>query len=162
PIVADIDANYRLRRMYYKQAPERYRKFRLGYAVAASSCVPGLFEPLILDGLYPDDPEGKLNHDSLISVRLVDGGACDNQGIASLMDQDCTVMLISDASGQMEAENVPHGGPLGVLLRTTNVVQARVRESEYEDLSSRLKSAQLRSLMFIHLRQDLPGGSVAW
>ena len=134
PIVAEIDANYRLRRMYYKQAPARYRKFRLGYAVAASSCVPGLFEPLILDGLYPDDPEGKLNHDSLISVRLVDGGACDNQGIASLMDQDCTVMLISDASGQMEAKNVPGGGPLGVLLRTTNVVQARVRESEYEDV----------------------------
>jgi predicted acylesterase/phospholipase RssA len=161
PINQDIDCNYRLRRLYYKDAPEKYRSFRLGDAVAASSCVPGLFEPLILDGLYPDD-DGKLKDEQLISVRLVDGGACDNQGVASLLEQECTVMLVSDASGQMEATNVPGGGPVGVLLRTSSVSQARVREAQYTDIAERRRSSLLRGLMFIHLRQDLPGGNVAW
>ena len=38
-----IDANYRLRRMYYDDAPPPHNKIRLGHAVAASACVPGLF-----------------------------------------------------------------------------------------------------------------------
>ena len=52
-IDSEIDANYRLRRMYYDEAPQPYRNLRLGYAVAASSCVPGLFDPLALSRLYP-------------------------------------------------------------------------------------------------------------
>lgn len=161
PINQEIDCNYRLRRMYYDEAPAAYRDFRLGYAVAASSCVPGLFEPLILDGLYPDG-DGKLKDEHLISVRLVDGGACDNQGSASLLEQDCTVMLVSDASGQMEAVNTVGGGPVGVLLRTSSVSQARVREAQYTDVAERRRASLLRGLMFIHLRQDLLGGGVAW
>jgi hypothetical protein len=47
-----IDANYRLRRMYYGDAPSPHNKIRLGHAVAASACVPGLFEPLSLPLLY--------------------------------------------------------------------------------------------------------------
>ena len=39
-----IDGNERLRQMYYWEAPEPHRNVRLGAAVAASSCVPGLFE----------------------------------------------------------------------------------------------------------------------
>src|SRR5215467_8724404 len=53
-------------------APPDYQHFRLGHAVAASSSVPGLFEPLVLPDLY----KGK-------TVRLVDGGVYDNQGTAS-------------------------------------------------------------------------------
>lgn len=166
PINADIDSNYRLRRMWYADAPGKYKKMRLGYAVAASSCVPGLFEPLIFDGLYPDDPKDKLKEKEKISVRLVDGGAVDNQGIASLLEQDCTVMLVSDASGQMEEQNIPgdglFGGTVGVLLRTTSIFQARVREAQYTDIASRRDTSQLRGMMFIHLRQDLPGKNVAW
>ena len=63
--VQKIDGNYRLRRMYYKTDGEEkfQRKVRLGYAVAASAGVPGMFEPVIFPNLY----EGKI-------VRLVDGG----------------------------------------------------------------------------------------
>ena len=79
-----IDKSPRLRRLYYQEAPEaRYKDFRLGHAVAASSCVPGLFEPIELPQLYP----GK-------NIRLVDGGVFDNQGYASLLEQDCKVMII--------------------------------------------------------------------
>src|SRR6185436_8118292 len=69
--VQKVDGNYRLRRMYYKEdGDKKYRRvMRLGHAVAASSCVPGMFEPLALPNLF----ENKV-------IRLVDGGVHDNQG----------------------------------------------------------------------------------
>jgi len=75
----EIDANYRLRRMYYQELPADRQAIRLGEAVAASACVPGLFEPLSLSRIYKRDGNP-------ISVRLVDGGVYDNQGIASLLE----------------------------------------------------------------------------
>ena len=51
----------------------------LGHAVAASACVPGLFPPIALNELYDGD-----------DVELVDGGVHDNQGIAGLLEQDCS------------------------------------------------------------------------
>jgi predicted acylesterase/phospholipase RssA len=151
PINADIDANERLRRMWYRDAPPPHRKVRLGHAVAASSCVPGLFEPLVLDHLYPDR-----------NVKLVDGGVCDNQGIASLLEQDCSVTLVSDASGQMDSQPVPSSGALGVPLRANTILQARVRETQYTGAAARRRSGLLRGLMFLHLKQDLPADQIAW
>ncbi|MDD1612152.1 MAG: patatin-like phospholipase family protein, partial [Methylococcaceae bacterium] len=66
-IDTDFDSNDRYRRFYYREAPDAYQNVRLGSAVGASSCVPGLFEPLILPGLYRD-----------ATVRLIDGGIFDN------------------------------------------------------------------------------------
>lgn len=97
-IDSEIDSNYRLRRMYYDEAPQRYQKIRLGHAVAASSCVPGLFEPLALPGLYPKE-EPMMEKPKKMTVRLVDGGVHDNQGVGGLLEQGCSVMLVSDASG---------------------------------------------------------------
>ena len=70
-LAAEIESNYELRRLYHWEAPRMkdmwrhrvlrpfappdYRHIRLGEAVAASSCVPGLFEPLVLPRLYPDE-----------------------------------------------------------------------------------------------------------
>lgn len=156
-IQAAVDSNYRLRRFYFDDsAPTRSAPVTLGQAVAASSCVPGLFEPIILDGLYTDDPKRS------ISVRLVDGGVCDNQGIASLLEQDCSVMLVSDGSGQMEAEDEPSAGILGVPLRSNSILQARVRAAEYEDIAARRRAKVLRGLMYVHLKQDLGSRALAW
>ena len=146
-----IDGNYRLRRMYYADAPEGHKQIRLGHAVAASSCVPGLFEPLVLDHLYPDKV-----------VRLVDGGVHDNQGVGSLIEQDCSVLLVSDASGQMTTIDDPSASLLGVPLRSNTILMARVREAEYSDLVARRKSSLLRGLMFIHLKKDLQAPPVDW
>lgn len=146
-----IDVNYRLRRMYYGDAPEPHNNMRLGYAVAASSCVPGLFEPLTLSGLYPDK-----------EVRLVDGGVHDNQGSAALLEQGCNVLLISDASGQMDAQDEPDKGVLGVPLRSNSILQARLRESQFQDLDARRRSGLLQGLMFIHLKQGLEGQPIDW
>jgi predicted acylesterase/phospholipase RssA len=159
-IVAEIDANDRLRRMYYEEAPRPYkyapssksdRGVRLGHAVAASSCVPGLFEPLSLPRLYP-----------YREVRLVDGGVYDNQGVASLMDQECTVILVSDASGQMGSITRPSGGALDVVMRSNSVLMERVRGSEYTEMVTRLRASFLRGMMFLHLKKDLGTPPVNW
>lgn len=143
-IDSEVDGNYRLRRMYYKEAPERHRNVPLGRAVAASSCVPGLFTPIELHNLY----EG-------ITVRLVDGGVHDNQGLYGLLDQNCSVLLVSDASGQMSTVDRPPDDPLGVLLRTSSMLQARVRTAQYREVESRLKTGRLKGLLFVHLKKDL-------
>jgi MinD-like ATPase involved in chromosome partitioning or flagellar assembly/predicted acylesterase/phospholipase RssA len=150
-IDSEIDGNDRLRRMYYDEAPDEWRHVRLGHAVAASACVPGLFEPLIMDNLYPDR-----------RVRLVDGGVCDNQGVGGLLEQDCNVLLISDGSGQMESQKDPSGGLLGVPLRSSTILQARVRQSQFRDLASRRRSRLLRGFMFVHLKEDLDVDPVDW
>ena len=150
-IDSEIDGNDRLRRMYYPDAPAEYQKVRLGDAVGASAAVPGLFEPMTLDNLYPDR-----------IVRLVDGGVCDNQGVSSLFEQDCRVMLVSDASGQMESQPAASRGILGVLLRSNDIFQARIREAEYHDLKGRRRSGLLRGLMFVHLKADLDVDPIDW
>lgn len=153
-IDSKIDGNDRLRRLYYDDAPDRpvnHKEVRLGHAVAASACVPGLFEPLVLADLYPD-----------ITVRLVDGGVHDNQGISGLLEQDCTVLLVSDGSGQMDTKEDPSSGPIAVPLRTNNILMARVREAEYHEVDARRRSSLLRGLMYVHLKDEIEGKRLDW
>jgi predicted acylesterase/phospholipase RssA len=148
----DVDANARYRRLWYHEAPTPdLERFRLGYAVAASACVPGLFEPIVLEDLYEDRV-----------VRLTDGGVHDNQGVAGLLDEGCTLFYVSDASGQMDDLAHPPNGRLGVPLRANSILMDRVREAEYEDLENRVDSRALQGLLFVHLKQDLDIEPVTW
>jgi predicted acylesterase/phospholipase RssA len=142
-INTSVDGNYRLRRMWYGEAPPLFRKMRLGYAVAASSCVPGLFEPLHFTGLYPD-----------ITVSLVDGGVHDNQGLIGVIEQGCDNLLVSDASGQMDQEDAPSSGLLNVVSRSNSVLQARLRDVQFRELDTRARSSIVRSAV-VHLKQEL-------
>ena len=149
---SEIESNCRLRRLYHTQAPRSFQPVRIGQAVAASACVPGMFEPLLIRGLFEN-----------YSVRLVDGGVHDNQGLDSLLDQDCTALLISDASGQLGTEKRPAGDLFRVMMRATNsILMARVRETEYQDLRRRRQSGLLQGLLFLHLRKDLEEPPVDW
>jgi predicted acylesterase/phospholipase RssA len=147
----DIDKNPRYRRLYYPEAPAEFHEFRMGYAVAASSCVPALFEPLSIEGLYPDR-----------TVRLVDGGVHDNQGIGALLDEGCTFILCSDASGQMGEVDRPGDSLLSVPLRTNSILMERVRCAELQDLQGRVESRALQGCFFVHLKKDLPNRPVNW
>lgn len=151
--IQKIDGNYRLRRMYYKEnGDEKYqRKIRLGYAVAASSCVPGMFEPLALPNLYKDK-----------AVKLVDGGVHDNQGICGLLEQDCSVILVSDASGQMGEIDQPGSDVLSAPLRANDILMERVRNAEHEDMQNRLRAGLLSGFMFIHLKMGLDVQAIDW
>ncbi len=146
-----VDRNDRLRRMYYSEAPNGYRKVRLGRAVAASACVPLLFDPIAVGGLFRG-----------MTLRLVDGGVYDNQGVSALVDQDCTVLLVSDASGQMQTRDDPGGSILSVASRSNSVLMARVRAAQHEDVETRRRSRSLRGLMYVHLRQGLGARDVSW
>jgi predicted acylesterase/phospholipase RssA len=84
----------------------------LSRVVGASSGVPGLFPPTTIAGDI-----------------LVDGGVVDNQGIGTLMNDlsRCNLLIVSDASGQMEVRDSIGRGELPVLLRTNGILQFQVR-----------------------------------
>ena len=138
------DATERLEAVYFSAAPDPWTQYRLGEAVAASSCVPALFTPVVIPELF----KGR-------TVRLVDGGVHDNQGIRALFDHDCDNVIVSDASGQMETLLNPPHGEVPVALRTNSVLQARVRIAQNQELQARERSGQLRQCVFLHLRKNL-------
>jgi len=144
-----VDANERLRRAYFE--PGGHPPIQLANAVAASACVPGLFEPIALSKHYPER-----------SVELIDGGVYDNQGTAALLGENCDVLLVSDASGQMSTERRPKDGALQVALRANDILVKRVRTAQYRELEGRLENGQLRGMMFLHLKRDLFEDPVDW
>ena len=74
---------------------ELQQKTQLGDIVAASSCFPGGFEPII----FPTD--FMLDGGDLEPIALMDGGIVDNQGTSSLLTSGLkyTCVLIADAGG---------------------------------------------------------------
>ncbi|MCD6585628.1 MAG: patatin-like phospholipase family protein [Desulfobacteraceae bacterium] len=99
----------------------------LGQAVAASSCVPGIFEPIEIRNLYK--AKGKP-----LTVRLVDGGLVDNQGLASLFVENCTHIICSDASDILKSENHPSAQFLNVALRANDILMDRIRGKSLNEL----------------------------
>lgn len=156
----NVDGTNRLRRVYYADAPTPHGDARLSQAVVASACVPGLFEPIRLDSLYQRLERGKQAEPFI--VRQVDGGVHDNQGIASLIEQDCSVILVSDASGQTTTEISPGGGMTAPLLHSNSVLMQRVRQEQFAGLKTRSDSGLLKGMMFIHLKRDLDVEPVDW
>jgi len=149
-ILSEINAKYRLRRMEYKEAGV-HKDIRLGHVVAASSGVPGIFDPLTIKGLYED-----------VEVQLVDGGVHDNQGGTSLLQQECSILLVSDASGQLQTQAIGSANPLTVLGRTNNILMERVRESSFQDLNHRNYSGMIKALFFVHLTKALNAEPKDW
>jgi predicted acylesterase/phospholipase RssA/tetratricopeptide (TPR) repeat protein len=146
-----VDRNDVLRRLYYWEAPPGHRKVPLGRAVAASACVPALFDPIEMKDLFPRQ-----------IVRLVDGGVHDNQGIVGLLEQDCTMMIVSDASGQTNLIERPSGEVTSVPLRANDILMGRVREAEFRELELLRRSSAIRGLMFLHLKKDLDVMQLDW
>lgn len=146
-----IDAIPRYRRMYYTDAPKPHDAIPVGRAVGASACVPALFEPIALRNLYPDR-----------TVRLVDGGVHDNQGLSSLLEQNCRVILVSDASGQFQEQPSPGGSVQDSLGNSNSVLQARVREAQFDQLTALRRAGSIQGAMFIHLTKDLEANPLSW
>ena len=110
----------------------------LSRIVGASSCVPGLFPPVSVSG-----------------TPLVDGGISDNQGIEGLLENDCDIMLISDASGQMEQVHKISSKITSVLMRTTSILQFQIRKKLLDLLLSWQKEKNEHKFAFIHLFLNL-------
>ena len=115
----------------------------LARVVGASSCVPGLFPPVSISGDL-----------------LVDGGVSDNQGIEGLKEEGCDVMLVSDASGQMEQVHAQSARTVPVVGRVTSILQFQVRNKLLEILQQWATEKEERRFAFIHLFLDLKGRDV--
>jgi hypothetical protein len=113
--------------------------------------VPGLFDPLELQRLYPER-----------IVRLVDGGVHDNQGISGLLEQECAVVMVSDASGQMNTLKRPSAEAYSVPMRSNNILMARVRQAEFRELDRMRRSSALSGLAFLHRKKDIEPAYVDW
>jgi predicted acylesterase/phospholipase RssA len=150
-ISPEVDRNDRLRPLFYWEAPPRYRRIRLGHAVAASTSTPGLLTPFPFYDLYPG-----------LVVRLTDGGVYDNQGVGGLLEQGCTRLLVSDGSGQLVSQKDPNAGMLGVPLRSNTILVARVREAQYRELKAREDATLLRRLVFLHLKKEIEVKTIGW
>lgn len=147
-----VDLRERLRRLYYSEAPPEFRNIRLGLAVAASAGVPGLFEPLELDGLYPNR-----------KVRLVDGGVFDNQGVEGVLGEDCRDLVVSDASGPLCAEADVAAGRIGVPVRSNSIGMSLVRDRQYQSLWTLKETGSVSHVVWVHLAQGVEGGAtVDW
>jgi NTE family protein len=106
----------------------------LARVVGASSAVPVLFPPTMISGDV-----------------LVDGGVSDNQGIEALLeDEPCDVLLVSDASGQMETLDTIKKDEVAVALRVNSILQFQLRQKLLERL---LHSG--RRFAFVHLYLNL-------
>jgi NTE family protein len=106
----------------------RLHQLSLGEAVAASCCVPGLFEPFSLEDLYQDD-QGED-----VTVRLVDGGIFDNQGLVALFEEGCTHFICSDASECLQWQSQPTELIHHVAMRANDIMMDRIRHETMAEL----------------------------
>ena len=143
-----IDKNMRLRSARYDDIAPHQRNFELGLAVAASACVPAIFHPLAVSGLFRRDGTD-------IRVELVDGGVHDNQGVCGLIDSNCRRMILSDASGQMSDMEEPVTRIPGVGGRSMNIYGDRVREEQLIGALNR------DAVALMHLRKGRPARVLA-
>lgn len=109
---------------------------RLSQVVGASSGVPVLFPPTWVRGEL-----------------LVDGGVADNQGIEGLNENQCDVLIVSDASGQLEALDSMGTGEATVYGRVSDIFQFQIRKKLLADLKA--KRAAGSEVSFVHLYMNL-------
>ncbi len=151
-IVNGADALPRLRRSYYRDPKGAVvRRATLSQAVGASACVPGLFAPLQIEALY-----------DRYDVRLVDGGVYDNQGALALLQEDCTVFIVSDAAGQLGLSMSADGGHVSPLFRAMDIFQERMRLASFDRLREAKENGQLSGLAYVHMKQDLEAAAIDW
>ncbi len=112
----------------------------LSRVVGASAGVPGLFPPTSIAGDV-----------------LVDGGVSDNQGIEGLLHDGvaCDVLLVSDASGQLEERDRVSTGEIAVLGRVNGILMFQLRAKLLEILLAWKEQDPAREFAFIHLFLNL-------
>lgn len=127
---------------------------KLSKVVGASSGVPGLFPPTMIWG-----------------DKLVDGGVADNQGIDALVGvdrlldgeessvtdcDDFDVLLVSDASGQMEPVHRQGNRTFAVMGRTFSIFQFQLRRKMLKLLRLwQRNDSSSREFAFVHLFLNL-------
>jgi hypothetical protein len=92
----------------------------------------------------------------------VPGGVRDNQGIGALFENDCQIVLVSDATGQLPAVPITQRSRLGVPLRSSSVMGHSLRGAQHREVEARTANGMLRNSLWVHLKSGLSGRSVRW
>ncbi|MEH7521318.1 patatin-like phospholipase family protein [Priestia megaterium] len=143
-----VDKNLKLKTVDSYKGIYKHEKFKLGSAVAASACVPGIFAPLAISDLY----------DEKVRVQLVDGGVYDNQGIDGLLNEECTHFIISDASKQMEDEKEPKVQINNVIRRSNSILANHIREQQL----SRILNEYPDNTVLLHLKKGIQPQEISY
>ncbi|MDD2367649.1 MAG: patatin-like phospholipase family protein [Sulfuricurvum sp.] len=137
-----VDKNKIYEYARYEDFPSEFQKVSIGKAVAASSAVPALFDPINMGKLYG-------NADT---IRLSDGGVYDNQGIAGLVSEECDIMITSDASKQLTEEDDPSDFRFDVLGRIQDILMNKTRDSEFKIAKELRRANRVKGLAILHLK----------
>lgn len=142
-----IDDLSHIDRMWLEdEVPTPHRNLALRSAVGASAAVPGVFPPIAFEGIVPHSDE---------VVCLVDGGVQDNQGVGALIDEDCTHIFISDASGQLTQANDPPSNALSVILRSSSIQARTIRTNAFESIDDLQRTSRIKKAWTVHLTKGL-------
>ena len=114
-------------------------------AIASSSAVPVLFDPIELK---------EFDYEEENIVRLSDGGLYDNLGLSSLLADECTHIIVSDGSKQLQTDNNPSIFRLDVSSRTTDVLMHRTRDGEYKMAKNLQERGIIEGLAIVHLNGE--------
>jgi predicted acylesterase/phospholipase RssA len=110
---------FRSARVFSWSAGEVLERLTITMGAAASANFPPVFAPYRIHGLY----EPKL----VKNVALSDGGLNDNQGIETLMEEECTHVIASDAGEPRQPERsiaLNRAGMLAqILVNSLTIVQ---------------------------------------
>lgn len=144
---AGIDALPAIPRQYFDgEVPPKHRVLPLSTAVGASACVPGVFPPVVIEGLVEGEDR---------VVALVDGGLQDNQGLGALIDQDCSHIFVSDASGQLKDAAKPAKLLVRVVPRSSSIQARTIRSGVFMDVDERGRSRRLSGAWVVHMTNGL-------
>jgi len=121
------DSSYENGAFKFKPVCFLNQNFPLSVAVAASTAVPGPFNPIKIHKKYFQNHN---DYKARANPILVDGGVYDNQGIhkiSSEMSQyNCNILICSDGSAPFKRSSLTIN-PLVILLRVSNVMMRRIR-----------------------------------
>ena len=140
----EVDKNTTLARTPWSRVPEPHRHLTLGFAVASSSAFPGLFLPSELRRLF------RRANGKPVEVKLMDGGAHDNQGVEALFERRCNLLIVSDASAQLPDVGRPVTRLPALLTRADSLLGDRVRELQLTQALGTVPVA------LMHLEKELP------
>jgi NTE family protein len=105
-------------------------KFPISLAVAASTAVPYLFNPVVIKVKYFENPKDQKR----IRPSLVDGGVYDNQGIHKITQKNssykCDIIICSDASSPFKTK-FRGINPYSILKRVEYLLMRRIKTMQF-------------------------------
>jgi len=122
----------------------------IAQAIASSSAVPGLFDPVEIPchNAWEDCDKKDI-------LRISDGGVYDNLGLASLVADECSHIIISDGSKQMLLDKRPSTFRLDVISRTNDILMTKNRDAEYRYAKYLQQKGIIKGLSIIHMKEDV-------